>query len=222
VTITGSRNTRINQTPLKDRNRLPLIGILVANLAVLILAVRTGDPFSIQLDQISHLARSIAAAGVGIIFVGIANGILHTNTKARLVFWRWHNPLPGSFAFTHYASPDPRIDVDRLKKKIRVKNIPTDPQEQNSLWYQIYRSVANEPSVIDAHRSFLLTRDFAAIAFLLLLVGGTIALWEIQSKATASLYVGLLLLQYLVARQAAQNYGVRLVTSVLALKASNK
>ena len=95
---------------------------------------------------------------------------------------------------------------------------PSDPTEQNRLWYRLYKSVENEPAVTDAHRHFLLTRDYTAIAFLLLMTAGPLGFYFIASMMPAIAYVGLLMLQYLLARQAASNYGVRFVTSVLALE----
>jgi hypothetical protein len=58
-------------------------------------------------------------------------------------------------------------------------------REQNAQWYRLYKSVENEPAVIDAHRHFLLTRDYAAIAFLLLLSAGPLGIWFISSMTTA-------------------------------------
>jgi hypothetical protein len=133
------------------------------------------------------------------------------------VFWRWADPLPGSFAFSRYAQRDPRIDVTALRKAVGAW--PSEPREQNAQWYRHYKSVEGEPAVVDAHRHFLLTRDYTAIAFLLLLTAGPLGFCLISSATTAGAYIGLLLLQYLLVRQAAHNYGVRFVTTVLALKA---
>jgi hypothetical protein len=66
---------------------------------------------------------------------------------------------------------------------------PTDPNEQNALWYKLYKSVAADPSVVQVHRPFLLTRDYAGIAFMLLVVFGAIGFSEIATCKTASLYV---------------------------------
>jgi hypothetical protein len=208
-----------SQTPLKDQNRIPLIAVLVLNLAALVLAITTGSLLSPGLDQFVQQWQALLSAGVGVILAGVVNGLLSSETKTRIVFWRWSDPLPGSFAFSHYAERDPRINMDNLKKK--VGKFPALPREQNALWYKLYRSVSDHPAIIDGHRSFLLTRDYAGMALLLLLAAGPIAVWQIPSQATASIYTGLLLLQYLLASQAARNYGIRLVTTVLALKASD-
>ena len=98
---------------------------------------------------------------------------------------------------------------------------PSDPRKQNALWYKLYKSVENDNGVGDAHRQFLFTRDYTSIAFLLFLTAGPLGLWLIPSTTTALIYLSILLLQYLLARQAAQNHGTRFVTTVLALKASD-
>src|SRR5271166_850252 len=99
---------------------------------------------------------------------------------------------------------------------------PVEPRQQNATWYRLYKSVEREPAVMDAHRLFLLTRDYTAIAFLMLVVASPLALWLLPSALTTAAYTGLLLLQYLLARKAASTYGVRFVTSVLAIKAVEK
>ena len=217
--MTAGSSSRTSPKPLKEQNRALLTALLVLNLAVVSLAVQTGDPFSLDLGQTVHHWRAFLSAGVGVALAGVVNGLLSSDAKARIVFWRWSDPLPGSFAFSHYAHRDPRIDIDQLRKK--VGPFPSVPRDQNALWYKLYRAVRNEPAVIDAHRHFLLTRDFAGVALLLLFTAAPIGVWYIPSRATAGVYVALLLLQYLLSGLAARNYGVRFVKTVLALTASS-
>jgi hypothetical protein len=165
--------------------------------------VKTGNLLSSGVDEVIKQWRDLLPAGFGVVLAGVVNGLLSSDTKARLVFWRWAHPLPGSFAFSRYAQRDSRIDLAALEK--RVGPFPSEPREQNARWYKLYKSICNEPAVIDAHRYFLLTRDYSGIAFLLLLTAGPLGVWQIPSMTTAAIYMGLLLLQYLGARQAAQN-----------------
>jgi hypothetical protein len=215
---TGSLPARVSYTPLKHQNSTALMVVLGANLAVLVLAIKTDSLFSYGLDQLIQQWRGLLPAGVGVIVAGVANGLLSSNAKARLVFWRWSNPLPASFAFSYYVERDTRIDVGNLRK--RVGPFPSEPREQNTKWYSLYKSVSNEPAVLDAHRNFLLMRDYAGVAFLLLPIAGAIGFWQIPSLPTASLYAVLLLAQYLLARHVERNHGIRFVTTVLALKAA--
>ncbi len=217
MVLAGTQIGHANTRSLKGQNRLPLLVVLAINLVCLIMAVKTDSLRSAGIDALFRQWREVVPAGVGTILIGIVNGLLSPNTKARLVFWRWSNPLPGSFAFSHYAQHDARIDMSGLQGK--VGPFPSNPREQNALWYKLYKSVEDVPAVADAHRMFLFARDYTGIAVLMLLVGGAIGIWQIPSTATAAGYVGLLLLQYLLVREAARNYGIRLVTTVLALKA---
>lgn len=52
--------------------------------------------------------------GLALVFVGVVNAIIGPKAKARLVFWRWDHPLPGSEAFTRYAHEDHRVDLVEL------------------------------------------------------------------------------------------------------------
>ncbi len=144
----------------------------------------------------------------------VLNGVLGDLGKARLVFWRWKNPLPGCRAFSVTMATDPRIDAVRLRAKLGL--VPTEPKEQNAAWYGLYRAHADNQTIREAHRVYLLTRDMAALAALFavgLSVGAFITTigWK-----TMTLYSGALLAQYAVVATSARNYGNRFVANVLA------
>jgi uncharacterized integral membrane protein len=65
----------------------------------------------------------------------ILNGIISSNQKAVLTFWRFKNPLPACRAFSHYAQKDDRVDNKILEAKFSP--LPETAKEQNSLWYKI-------------------------------------------------------------------------------------
>ena len=215
--MASTSTQRASLVTLKDQNRGPLMAVLGLNLVFLTLVVKTGRLLDPSFSDVAKQWRDLLPAGISVVIAGVINGLLSSDNKARLVFWRWSNPLPGSFAFSLYAHRDHRIDVAALRKIVGMW--PSDPREQNATWYKLYKSVTSEPAVIDAHRHFLLTRDYSAISFIILLSAGLFGFWFIPSSATAVSYVGIVLLQYLLATLAARNYGVRLVTTVLALKA---
>ena len=85
------------------------------------------------------------------------------------------NPLPGSFAFSRYAERDTRIDLSALRRIVHPW--PIEPRDQNTQWYRLYKSVEVEPAVTNAHRHFLLARDYSSIAFLMLLMAGPLSVW---------------------------------------------
>lgn len=199
--------------------RASLAGLFLANFLLFALLVKTGSLFGPSIDDLAKWWHDLMPAGAGLALAGVVNGLLSSEAKARLVFWRWTYPLPGSFAFSWYAQRDPRIDLAALRRI--VGEWPADPREQNVVWFRLYRSVQNEPAVMHAHSHFLIARDYAALAVLMLPILGLAGLWSMNSTATAGIYAGLLLLQYLIARVAAKNHGISLVTNVLAAKASH-
>jgi hypothetical protein len=129
---------------------------------------------------------------------------------------RWRNPLPGCEAFSRYAKGDERIDFSALERLWGP--LPENPREQNALWYRLYKSVDLDPSVEQVHRSFLFTRDYACLALMLAVVLGLVGFVQIPSKRIAAVYFFVLVLQFLVAGQAARIHGKRFVTTVLAIK----
>ena len=203
---------------LKDQNRWPLLLVMLLNAAVFYTATTTN---SLLIGDIGSLIKgweALLPAGAAFVFAGVLNELLNNETKARLVFWRWKNPLPGNQAFSIYASTDPRVDLHSLTRKCGP--LPTEPREQNALWYRLYLSIRNDPAIVQVHRNYLFTRDYAAISALLLFALGIAGFWKIPSPKFAGLYLMLLVGQYLLVRGAAKNHGIRFVTTVLAIKAA--
>jgi hypothetical protein len=205
---------------LKDENRLPLYGLMAANIALYYVAVQkdalvAGDWW----ELVRHLSEALPA-GLGVILTGILNAQFSPEAKARIVFLRWRNCLPGCEAFTCYAQSDPRVDLAALEKAYGP--LPTDPKQQNSLWYKFYKSVESEPAVTQVHRAFLFARDYTCLALLMIVVLGVAGVLQIPSKRTALIYLLVLVLQFLIASQAARNNGKRFVTTVLAIKGAGQ
>ena len=205
---------------LNDKNRPALAIALAVNLTVFYLAVQTGMLFSAgSIDLIKGLIAAVPA-GAGLILVGVLNAFLPPTAKARIVFLRWRNPLPGSRAFTELGPADPRIDMAVLRRD--HSPIPKDPIKQNTRWYQLYKSVETEPAVEDAHRQFLFTRDYASLALIMMVVLGIAGFFAIPSQPTAVAYFALLLLQFGLVARAARTHGHCMVTNVLAAKSAGK
>jgi hypothetical protein len=149
----------------------------------------------------------------------VLSGVLGDLGKARLVFWRWHNPLPGCRVFTTLIGTDPRINGPALKKKLG--RLPRDPQAQNALWYGLYKKRRGNPTILEAHRIYLLTRDMTAISALFVLLFPIGLVIVSVNLRTSLLYGGGLVVQYLLVATAARNYGVRFVLNVLAEEAQS-
>jgi len=200
---------------LKEKNR-PLLWVMIAaNVLVLHAAIHEN---ALRVEGFRALLRE----AMGLLPVGLAglvavvlNGLLSADLKARTVwFWRKH-VLPGHRAFTNYAKKDPRVDLANVQKAYGSK-LPTDPVEQNRGWYKLYKTVDENPAVLQVHRDFLLLRDCTGLAVLFLFFFGGAGLYLIPAPKVALVYLGILLAQYVLVRQAAATYGVRLVTTVLA------
>jgi hypothetical protein len=95
--------------------------------------------------------------------------------------------------------------------------LPTDPGEQSRLFYSIYKKYANDVGVLDAHKSYLATRDIGTINLLLLIVLVPLAYWSTEDHKRVLVYSAILLGAYVVTCIAAQAYGARLVQNSLAV-----
>lgn len=205
---------------LKDQNRAGLYTVMAANLALYFAFSRLSAISAGDWPALLSGWLAAAPAGLGLVIVGILNAQADAITKARLVFMRWHNPLPGSEAFTRWAPADPRVDMQALAEKFGP--LPSEPQAQNALWYRLYGSVEDAAAVEHAHREYLFTRDFHFLAALMLIGLGLLAIATFAGVAKTSLYVAILAAQFLMTGQAARNHGRRLVCTVLARKAAEE
>jgi hypothetical protein len=204
---------------LKSQNSAGLYALMAGNVAVCYVALQHGSIFSGNWTEAAKHISEALPAGIGIALTGVINAQLSADAKARIVFLRWHNPLPGSEAFSKYALSDPRVDVRALDATYGP--LPVSPREQNALWYKMYKSVSTDPSVIQVHRSFLFTRDYACLSLFALLILGVASIVQIGLRTTTFTVTGVMALQFLLARRAARVHGLRFVTTVLAIKATS-
>jgi hypothetical protein len=203
---------------LKGQNSAGLYALMAANLAVFYGAVQHGTILQGNWAEAARNLGEAIPAGVGLALTGVLNAQLSPEAKARIVFLRWRDPLPGCEAFTRHAKRDPRVDLAALESVCGT--LPTTAREQNALWYKLYKSVGSDPSVTQVHRAFLFARDYACLALFACLVLGVAGFLQISSRRTALIYLAVLVSQFLLARRAARNHGVRFVTTVLALKSA--
>lgn len=203
---------------MKHQNNLLLAAMLVCNFIVF--AVLTRGPVILEGIRARSLEEVLELLPASVVFlvVSLLTHQLSPDTKARIVFLRWLNPLPGTRAFSSYASQDSRVDVAKLDQQFGP--LPTTPREQNVLWYRLYRTVEGELSVRDAHRQYLLWRDFAVITVLLALGMVPMAAYLTRKSLAVFEVLALLAIQFLFSVRAARVNGVRLVTNVLALASS--
>lgn len=199
-------------------NTARLAAAVIANFVLYAVAVRGEQIVVGGWPMAWKAATELVPAGLLLVFITVANGLLSPMTKARLVFWRWRYPLPGCRAFSIHAKRDARINLPALRAKLG--NLPKAEADQNSTWYKLYRTIEHEAAVSQGQRDFLFTRDYAALAALAILPLGTAAFVQAGSLRQAATYLAILVAQYLVTRFAAANYGTRFVCTVLAIKSA--
>jgi hypothetical protein len=212
-------NMTTTKRSLKDQNRISLFSIIFANVVTIYFLCQVRP---LQLEGLIAFAKHwmlILPAGGIFVVTSVACELLDANTKARLVFWRWCDPLPGSRVFSVLIRKDPRIDLTALEAAIGA--FPVASREQNSTWYRLYRECQNDAQIVQVHRTFLFNRDYTALSVLFFIACAPLAIWLVRPLLLASGYVGALLFQYLLVRLAAKHQGERFATSVLALIASD-
>jgi hypothetical protein len=200
---------------LKTQNLPALATGLLVNLALFYgFALDGAFDVSAMLARLATWKTAIPGP-LAIILVGIITEQFSAETKARIIFWRWRNPLPGSRAFSKYGPRDSRVDMNRLRSI--VGTLPVEPEEQNRVWYQqLYKKVKDELSVVQAHKRYLFYRDYAAISFLLAIVLPIICLWQHTPTPSVTIYTAIMVVQFLVICNAGRTSGIRFVTTVMA------
>ena len=205
----------MSKTYLK-RNRPSLWTFVAVNIAAFWGIVVWGADFSaIETAWASLSAKDGVAVMLAPVVVFVFNGLLPADAKARIVYLRWRNPLPGCRAFSVHLPAEVRADPQRLAE--RWGPFPTDAASQNQLWYDILKSVESELEVREAYRDSLLSRDLAAFAFLFLLLLGCASVLSGAAWAVKGVYLACLLAQCVGTVAAARNYGVRFVRTTLAV-----
>lgn len=198
---------------LKSKYKKHLIAFLVANVAVYAAMSVGGGISDIQSTVDALMSEKGLFIALSPIIILVINGLVSADWKARLIFWRYSNPLPGSEAFSKHINNDPRIHVDHLQE--HWGELPNDPVEQNRLWYKMYRSVETDVRVHGAHYDWLFSRDLAALSVIFLFVFSVIGFVSISSQKAYMYYFLALISQYLIVAISAQTYGKRFVSNVL-------
>lgn len=203
---------------LKESYRKGLWAFLIVNVVVFWLtkfASFDGD-FAQLLYRISN--KESLYLLVGPVVVLVFNGLVSADNKERLVFWKIDNPLPGSEAFSYHLEREPR--ANRSKIEAKWGELPSTPNEENSLWYDMLKDSEHEVSVTDSHGNFLFSRDLAAFAALIMAVLGMVVLLSGADVFVKLSYLLFVVVQYIVTATAARNYGIRLVRNVLAVQSA--
>ena len=206
---------------LKDSYKWSLRMFAIINVAVFWGVVSLGADISAITSLIASISpKEGIIALIAPIGTFVLDGLISADTKARLVYWRYQNPLPGSFAFSRYLKTDSRIEPNHLSQ--RWGKFPNDPIEQNNLWYRIYKSAENEIRVREAHRASLYSRDLTNQSALFLVFFGIATFFSNTPWDATTWYLFVLAVQYLAIMVAARTYGIRFVQTVLVISSHDK
>lgn len=169
-------------------------------------------------DSILDLVEKVQTSGIGLIFASILtlliNGILKTDYKNIMVFWKVKQPLPSYRVFSHLIKNDHRIDYDELNTKYNP--LPLDPESQSKLWYKLLKKYPDDEMILQSHRDYLLYRDLTAISFLLSVIYLiTFLLLKIFGINISILLILVFLLEYLILLIAARAKAERFVLNVV-------
>jgi hypothetical protein len=201
---------------LKSRNFPYLAAFLLAQGAAHLLVLRQLPVASLVSAAAPDWRISVAASAALMVVVFVLSDLLSDTAKARLVFWKWHHPLPASMAFTRYALEDARVDPVRLAQKYGP--LPADPMQQNRLWYNdVYKPNRDKAGISQSHGRYLLLRDLAAIGCIIALPLACSAFaFSPLPTIWIAVYAAGLVLQVFIVSEAAANSGVRFVKNALA------
>lgn len=156
---------------LKETYRRHLHGFVALN-ALVFVALFSGEDIigAVRLGQLDGLVSPKAVLGLVMPFVTLVlDGIVSADTKAVLVYWRLRNPLPGCEAFTKHGPADTRVDMKTLER--RYGPFPVAANHQNQLWYKLFKAAEDQPSVAQAHRMSLMTRDLTSLGVAIIPLG---------------------------------------------------
>ena len=203
---------------LKAQNVASMAAIYVGTFLLLGL-VEWGT--SVTFARTAQLAEKEFVMATITSFGAVLSNFLPNSVKHPLVFLRFHHVLPGHRC-KRICKKDPRFSMEDLENRWPELFVQ-DMQEsaQNSYWYkEIYSPARNDPEVIQAHRSFLLSRD-AASGLFILLIG--LSVWHVLSVHVSLPSLGpwsLLVLAgvILLLIQAGRQSGNRMVANAVAVR----
>lgn len=209
-----------NNKSLKDYDKQLLTFFIVNIVLFIVFAINRNIDINNLNQNYNDIAKnSIIAGGGGTLAIFILKGILSSDIKASIVFWRIKSPLPGCRIFTKIGIKDCRIDFKALEAKHGI--LPKDSAEQNKLWYKFLSKYRDDEMISKSHRDYLFSRDLTALAFLFLIFYSIAAIFINKGITSVWIYLFILLIQYLILSIVSQNYGNRFACNVLAKESSS-
>lgn len=192
--------------------------LAVADLIVVLFFLVPGVPSGASLAEVGNW-RLLTTVIIPIVVLLVVNVLPH-KAKCMLVYWKPYGWLPGCEVFSKYARDDVRINMQTLTKNVGA--LPTDPGEQNSRWYQLYKQIENEPEITEVHRSFLMYRDMAVFSLPFIALAPLCLHFAGASPQAQWIGAGIFFVQYLLTALSARHSGIRFLTNVLAVHSARK
>lgn len=201
--------------------KLPNYGLIfVYTTAHLIFAYTVLFDLTPTPDMYGEAGRLLGGGAIGAVFSIILVELVGGSLKARLVYLRWRDPLPGRQAFTVHIHEDPRIDKARLNS--RYGPFSTNPRDQNVIWYKLLRRNSAFAPVSASHRRYLLFRDLTWIALILLVVVALVSYRSPVRWPPLALLCGFLFAELVILRAIAARCGHDFVRTVLAIESARE
>ena len=148
----------IRNKAAKDQNAVRLFVVLAINLFIFIWIFLDWE---ISFDNLRYFIYGPFAIAV----TAIINGMIGSETKAKIVFLRWKNPLPETRVFSELIANDKRIDKKRID--LEIKGVSSfSAEEQNILWFEYYSQSQTNPLVVSSERNYVYYRDYACMLIL--------------------------------------------------------
>jgi hypothetical protein len=166
--------------------------------------------------KLSGLTAAVSTVGIGALSL-----MLPRQVKDALVYLRWPYAAPGHRAFSIHAQRDHRVDYDRLKTEIPELQAQWSltPEQENKIWYRLFKSHEKDPSVSHAHRMWLMYRDLTTLAYLFFGAFVIVGLY-FRPEINWGFYLIIFILELLIFWRAAWNSGTQLICNVLATATS--
>ncbi|HEY2917389.1 MAG TPA: hypothetical protein VGK77_00200 [Candidatus Binatia bacterium] len=211
-----TKNSKPSKQPyLKGKNALQLCIFVGANVAVFLALLVSNEFSATAVDQSWRqlTAKDGLLAAIMPVLAIVLGGVLSDTWKARLVFWRWRDPLPGCRVFSDLLATDYRVNKTALADKLG--EYPREADKQNALWFTLYKKHGGVLIVLESHKTYLLTRDMASISALFAILFPLAVFATYPKSEVAAIYAAALLFQYVLIAISARNYGNRFVLNVL-------
>ena len=166
------------------------------------------------LSVIEEKSASFAFMGIAAMLV---QDLIPKSIKECLVFWRFHERMPGYRAFSSKSLSNPQIDAKHIPNIADLSNASADIQQRE--FYKLYKSVADVRAVAHFSQRYIAWRDLSALLVILGIVSIPVLLTFDTNRA---LPVGLILsgaafVSYLMTSFAARNVANGLVIQVLSI-----